>query len=154
MVFVDNGLDYQGSSFWSQNKLILRQLITPRSSTNTKLAPNRLRGHVPQQNLADNVMDQNKTFGQSSGRRTRRSAVAQDYLRDGDFTEGIHRVPTEALVGTAFAGAACFAAFTAPRCSQPPLPKSCLLGRPDLVAASLGAVTGNFYVLGSLKWVL
>jgi hypothetical protein len=29
---------------------------------------------------------QNRTSGQSPGRRTRRSAVAQDYLRDGGFT--------------------------------------------------------------------
>ena len=31
-----------------------------------------------------------KASGQSSWRRTRRSAIAQDYLRQGDFTEGIH----------------------------------------------------------------
>src|SRR5271166_1626013 len=30
-----------------------------------------------------------QTSGQSPGRRTRRSAVAQDYLRDGDFTHAI-----------------------------------------------------------------
>src|ERR1017187_8256916 len=33
----------------------------------------------------------NVTSGQSPGRRTRRSAVAQDYLRDGDFTLPIRR---------------------------------------------------------------
>ena len=38
-------------------------------------------GHVPQPHLTNNVMDQELTSGQSSGRRTRRSAVAQDYLR-------------------------------------------------------------------------
>ena len=31
----------------------------------------------------------NQTSGQSPGRRTRRSAVAQDYLRDGDVTTAI-----------------------------------------------------------------
>jgi hypothetical protein len=34
----------------------------------------------------------NVTSGQSPGRRTRRSAVAQDYLRDGDFTPTIRRI--------------------------------------------------------------
>jgi len=33
-------------------------------SANTTLARNRLRGHVPQQDLANNVMDQNPTSGE------------------------------------------------------------------------------------------
>jgi len=33
----------------------------------------------------------NQTSGQSPGKRTRRSAVAQDYLRDGDLPTSIQR---------------------------------------------------------------
>jgi hypothetical protein len=55
----------------------------------TKLSRNRLRGHVPQRDLTNNVMDQNETSGQSSGRQTRRSTVAQDYLRHVDISTSI-----------------------------------------------------------------
>src|SRR5215471_3392762 len=57
------------------------------SKWSMKLPRNRLRGHVVQQYLPNSVMDQKRTSGQSSGSRTHRSAVAQDYLPHGDYQQ-------------------------------------------------------------------